>query len=166
MDEPASVRLIHAGLSGAGKLAQIRLGPARACLGTAEQLAAVVALEQVAVEKAGVPGDELIEGRRIACRSVEHDQMDPESRDGLVILVRCAVRTGQVSDCGADDTRGFVDVVDLEVVPHQLQMLAVTEATPRTDDRLKDLEVLLTHSHASLSGTSAYGSIRYANETR
>jgi hypothetical protein len=45
-------------------------------------------------------------------------------------------------------------------------MLAVTEATPRTDNRLKDLEVLLTHSHASLSGTSPYGSIRYANETR
>jgi hypothetical protein len=103
-------------------------------------------LDQPTIEQLRIAVDERIESVRAPSLHVHRHEVKPGPCDRLVILVLGAVQSSDVPDSVSHDLGRFLDRIQLQVFPRELEMLAMTEATPSLEDRAKGLNVTLPHA--------------------
>jgi hypothetical protein len=101
--------------------------------------------EQAGVEQSRVPVEELLEAGRRPAFPVHRDAPDPGARDRLVELGGLAVRGRDLPNRGGDGVGRLAGVVQREVTPRELDVLAVAEAVAATEDVMQYLPVLAVH---------------------
>lgn len=101
--------------------------------------------EQAGVEQLRVPAEEVLEADTGPALPVHRDALDPGARDRLVELGGLAVRGRDLPNRGGDGVARLAGVVESEVAPRELDVLAVAEAVAATEDVVQHLPVLAVH---------------------
>jgi hypothetical protein len=101
--------------------------------------------QQAGVEQLRVPVEELLEAVGGPAFPVHGDAPDPGARDRLVELGGLAVGGRDLANRGGDGVGRLAGVVQSEVAPRELDVLAVAEAVAVTEDVMQYLPVLTVH---------------------
>jgi GNAT superfamily N-acetyltransferase len=100
---------------------------------------------QFPVQEAGVALDERFKVFGSPALHVHRDEAKPGAGDRLVVLVLSPVPSSDMPDRGAHDPLRFVERMQAQVGPRELEVLSMAEAAAGPNDLLKDLEIRFAH---------------------
>jgi ribosomal protein S18 acetylase RimI-like enzyme len=127
------------------QLAEVWVHPDLPCGCAQDQLARIEMFEQFPVQEVRVALDERLKAFRSPALHVHRHEAKPRASDRLVILVLSPVPSRNMPDRADHDALRFLDRVQPQVGPRELEVLSMAKPAAGPNDLLKDLEIGSAH---------------------